>query len=240
MPKLSWDTNRDYEVGVDRGIFFPQVGPGEAWNGLVSVDEAVSDLTKQIRYRDGVKTANRRSADSFAATIQAYTYPTSFPDHRLTQKRGAEFGFSYRVSTAGGYKIHLVYNATARMTNRSYTQSDTALFSFDISTRPIPIPGAKPSAHLVVDTSNAYSWTTTAFEEILYGTDAFDARLPLPEEVFEIFEVNSILRVTDHGDGTFTVTGPDEVIQMDDETTFRITWPSAVMIDGTSYTISSL
>jgi hypothetical protein len=66
------------------------------------------------------------------------------------------------------------------------------------------------------------------------------ARLPDPQEIFDIFEANSILRVVDNGDGTFTVTGPDDAITMLDDTTFEIDWPSVVVIDSNTYEISSL
>jgi hypothetical protein len=66
------------------------------------------------------------------------------------------------------------------------------------------------------------------------------ARLPTPEELLGIFERTALLQVVDNGDGTFTVTGPDEAIQMLDPTTFQIAWPSAVYLDAESYSLSSL
>lgn len=239
MVKLFW-MDKDYEVGVDRGVFFPQEGQGEVWNGLISVDEVSSELKSRVKYRDGKKYTNRRSEDSFSATIKTYTYPLSFSEYELVSRRRKEFGFSYRIKTENGYKIHLVYNAIARMSSVSYTQSDTASFSFDISTRPLPIPGGISSAHLIVDVPVAYSWTVAEFEDVLYGSDTNSSRLPTPQEVFDIFEVNSILRIIDNGDGTWTAIGPDSAIQMIHETRFEITWPSAIMLDDISYTISSL
>jgi hypothetical protein len=79
-----------------------------------------------------------------------------------------------------------------------------------------------------------------ALEDVLYGTDDESPRLPSPEEVFEIFEENAILRIIDNGDGTWTAIGPDSAIEMLDSETFEITWPSAVYIDADTYTISSL
>ena len=46
--KLVWDQSGEkfYETGVDRGVLFPMegaaYGEGEAWNGLISVDEQPS------------------------------------------------------------------------------------------------------------------------------------------------------------------------------------------------------
>lgn len=239
MSRLIW-SDKDYESGLDRGVFFPKSGFGEVWNGLISVDETTPTLRDQTRYRDGIKTVNKRSADSFSATVQAFTYPQSFPEHELITKRRHPFGFSYRTKTESGYRTHLVYNAIAKLSNGNRTQSSVAPFTFDITTRPEPIPGAKPSAHLVVDTDKAYSWAVADFEDVLYGSDTNFSRLPTPQEVFDIFEINSILRIIDNGDGTWTAVGPDSAIQMTDSTTFEITWPSAIMLDNISYTISSL
>lgn len=232
MARLEWNGN-GYSTGVDRGVYFPQVGPPEAWTGLISVQESPSDLNTRIVYQDGVKILNRRREDSFSATIEAYTYPESLSAR-------TEFGFSYRVNTDTGYRTHLVYRAKAKPSQRSYKFDETSTFSFDISTTPVPIPGVNPSAHLIIDTDFTYSGVVTAFEDILYGTQDEDPRLPSPEEIFDLFEVNSELRVTDNGDGTFTVDGPDSAIQMLDDTTFQITWPSAIFIDAESYTIRSL
>lgn len=232
MSRLTWD-DRDYETGLDRGVFFPINGDGEVWNGLVSVQERSEELSSRVRYRDGVKVVNQRSEDSFSASVFTFALPSSFRPRE-------EFGFSYRVMTAAGYKIHIVYNAMAIKPGQAYGQTEISPLKVDISTRPMAILGAKPSAHLIVDTSVAYSWALEAFEDILYGSDMVDSRLPSPEELVELFEVNSILRVIDHGDGTFTITGPDEAIQMLDDTTFQITWPSAVIVDEESYTIGSL
>jgi hypothetical protein len=96
------------------------------------------------------------------------------------------------------------------------------------------------SAQLVIDRDLAYSSTIEALEEVLYGSEAEAPRLPTPQEVMAIFEENSILQVVDHGDGSFTVTGPDEAIQMLDATSFEITWASAVYVDAETYTIHSL
>lgn len=231
ITRLIWDKVRDYETGLDRGVLYPADGPGKTWNGLTSIKEAPTDADEQTRYVDGVKTNRRRRVGEFSGTIDAFTYPDPLPK---------TFGLSYRVNSAKSYKIHLVYNVLISPTAFSYTQSDTDSFSWDFTTLPIPIPKARMSAHLIIDASKAYSWVVSAFEDILYGSEEGSARLPLPEEVIELFEVNSIVRVIDHGDGTFTVTGPDDIVKMTDPTSFQIDWPSAVYIDDVSYTISSL
>lgn len=235
---MTWET-LNYESGLDRGVFYPSSGPGEPWNGLISIVEDYSSDVK-TGYIDGVKNHQRRPLGYFEGIIEAYSYPASFFDNILTQKRSKTFGMSYRVTNAKGYQIHLVYNVLLSPSSYLYQQQEVESLNWNFTSFPIPIPTVARSAHVVIDVPDAYSWTVTAIEDILYGTDAAAARLPLPEEVFEVFEENSILRIIDHGDGTWTAIGPDEVIQMLDATTFEITWPSAIYIDAVSYTISSL
>jgi hypothetical protein len=225
ISRLIWDA-RNYEVGLDRGVLYPVDSPGIAWNGLSSIQEDL-ESEEQMRYIDGIKKQRNRTQDKFSGIIEAFTYPEPFP---------RSFGLSYRV----GNKIHIVYNVLLGSTGFNYRQLDTEPFSWNFTTKPVSVPGTKRSAHLIVNGSKAYSWTLAALEDILYGSDSTTPRLPLPDEVLNIFDINSILKVTDNGDGTFIVEGPDDVIIMLDSTTFQIIWPSAVYIDEVSYTISSL
>jgi hypothetical protein len=137
-----------------------------------------------------------------------------------------------------------VYNVVVSPSVYIYQQTDSESYSWDFTSLPVEIPlswyGAVRTAHLIIDADVAYIETLAALEDVLYGTDEEDPRLPFPEEVFQIFEDHSILIVTDNGDGTFTVTGPDSAIIMLDPDTFQITWPSAVYIDADTYTIHSL
>lgn len=235
MTRLIWDA-RDYESGVENGVFYPQVGSGEAWNGLVSVKESPSESDESSIYVDGVKISNRRPAGHFSGEIEAFAYPRSFYDDVLTLRRAKPFGMSYKVRS----KIHLVYNVLVGPSPYLYRTNGADTHVWPFTTRPIPIPESALSAHIVIDVDQAYSWTIEALEEILYGNSANGARLPTPQEIYDIFEENAILRVTDHGDGTFTIDGPDNAITMIDATTFEVTWPSVVYIDAVTYSIQSL
>ncbi len=187
-----------------------------------------------------MKTHRQRLPGSFAGTLEAYTYPDALFEDILTQRQLPTFGLSYRIQTATGYKVHLVYNLKIPRGEISHNQTEAGSFKWDFTTLPVLVPGARSSAHLVVDTSLAYSWTVDALYDILYGTDAVGASLPSPATVLDLFEVNSILQIIDNGDGTWTAIGPDSVIEMLDSTTFQIDWPSAVYIDAETYTIHSL
>lgn len=248
--------DRLFEAGVDRGVLYLSDGSAVPWNGLTSVKDAPTIDSDEIDYFDGQKFIRRQSSEGFAATIEALTYPSEFEgydgvDGVMTQQRRKFFGFSYRTHIGNavtgelGYKIHLVYNALAQPSDKTYSSIgesvDVSALSWDITTLPIAIPGIKPSSHLVIDSTIALPRTMQALEDALYGTDDVDGTLPSPLDVLEIFESNATLRIIDNGDGTWTAeTDADDIITMLDDTTFQISWPSAVYIDTDTYQISSL
>ncbi len=240
MTKLTWTDERRYEQGIDRGVFYPKVGPGEAWNGLISVKETPESFGVDFRYVDGVKVGMNRRPGEFLGTIEAFTYPDSFYEDSLTQKRASIFGMSYRVTGGDNYRIHLVYNVVVQPSRTRYQQLQPSNFSWPFTTTPVETPGVKKTSHMIIDSHLAYPWAVQAVEDILYGTDSTDPRLPLPSELWDVIEANSIVLVTDFGDGFFEITGPDDVLIMLDSTTFEITWPSVVNIDADTYQISSL
>ena len=113
---------------------------------------------------------------------------------RVTGQTRTPFGLAYRTlignDTAGteyGYELHLVYNATAGVSSLDYqtvNDSPEALeLSWDFSTLPVDVPGAKPSAHLVISSLTAEPSKLKAIETKLYGTDSAAPTLPSPAEV---------------------------------------------------------
>lgn len=242
MTRLQWDY--EYEVGLDRGVFYPESGLGEPWNGLVSIVEE-SNVSDSTRYLDGVKISAVSRYGDFSGTIGALTYPDSFAEYdgisqsRVHQQQRKNFSLCYRVKTKDSHKIHLIYNARVIPTQRTYEQFDVSAFSWVFTTKAVEIPGGWIGSHLVIDVFNAYPDAIQDLEDMLYGSDINNSRLPSPAELFEIFEANAVLKVIDHGDGTFTVEGPDEAIKMLNPTTFEITWFTAIYIDDVTYKISS-
>jgi len=210
--------------------------------------------------KDRFKHLNLSGVEEFVATIEAFTYPVEFEACDgseeifnglfLTQRPRQSFGLSYRTKIGNdvnglehGYKIHLVYNALAAPSNRVNSTIDDSVdpetFNWSISTRPIFVPGYKPTSHFVVDSRFTDPLVLADLEAVLYGSDMETPHLPTQEELFNLFAAYSGFVVVDNGDGSFTVTAPDEVLIMLDATTFEITWPSAVYIDDVSYTLSS-
>lgn len=241
MSRLRWDQTADrrFVAGVDRGVFYPLNEPGEVWNGLTSVQESSSDADERVRYLDGVRTRTRRRPGEFEGTIEAWTYPESFYEKSISPRNPKPFGMSYRVKTESSYRIHILYNVLLKPSQALHEQGEATSFSWDFTTRPIAIPNSRPTAHLVVDAQLSYPEAVQAFENTIYGSEVDEAQLPSSTDLFNIFEENALFRVIDHGDGTWTATGPDDVITMLDPTTFQIDYSSAVYINEDEYTLSS-
>ena len=211
--KLVWDQEgqKFYETGVDRGVLFPMAdgayAAGEAWNGLISVDEKPSGAEPTPLYANNRKYLELMSVEEFGMTIGAYTFPKGFyqclgkkelaPGVYVSQQTHVPFGLSYRTligndteKNAHGYKIHLVYGATAKpaeKTNKTVNESPEASeMSWECSTTPVEVPNCEPSAHIEIDSTTISAEALAALEAILYGSESAAARLPMPNELADI------------------------------------------------------
>ena len=212
MTRLAWDQTGEkiYETGVDRCVLYP-VGPtglydtGYAWNGLTALTESPSGAEPTKLYADNGVYVTMTSAEEYACTIEAYTYPTAFEECdgsaslgtgiTIGQQTRKSFGLSYRtligndlVGTEYGYKIHLVYGgiaAPSERANATVNDSPEAMTnSWEVSTTPVPTGGNnKPTATLTIDSTKVNAARLASFEDIIYGTAGTNARLPLPAEV---------------------------------------------------------
>ena len=215
MFNLVWDESgtKLYETGTDRGVLFPlntetkAYDKGVAWNGLTAVTESPSGADESALYADNIKYVSLRAAEEFGGTIEAYTYPDEFAAcdgsaelatgvYAGQQKRGV-FGFCYRTILGNdqdlndhGYKLHLVYGATASPSEKAYqtvNDSPEAIsFSWEFTTIPVAVEGFKPTACITIDSSKADKTKLAALEAILYGTNTESGttpRLPLVDEV---------------------------------------------------------
>lgn len=214
MSKIVWDQTgeRLYETGVDRGVLYPRqedglYSKGYAWNGLINISENPSGAEASPLYADNIKYLSLMSAEEFAFGIEAYMSPEEFDECDgsasiatgvyIGQQARKVFGLSYRTligndvdGTDHGYKIHLVYGGQAAPSSKSYgTVSDNPeaiTMSWDVTTTPVSVTGFKPTAHVVIDSTKVDASKLAAIEEILYGTESVEARLPLPEEIITI------------------------------------------------------
>lgn len=211
MAKLTWDDTgkKFYETGVDRGVLYPMKNDGTydkgvPWNGLTAVNESPSGAEPNDIWADNMKYATLRSAEQYEATIEAMTYPDEFGECDGTkeiatgvsiggQPRKA-FGFAFRTKIGNdtdgmekGHKIHLVYNATAKPSEKNYEtvneDPDAMNFSWEITTIPVPLEGHNPVSHIVIDTTKVAAAKLTALETMLYGGESAEPKLPTPSEV---------------------------------------------------------
>lgn len=206
--KLLWDQTGEkvYETGTDRGVVYNKVlenkkgyGNGAAWNGLTAVTESPSGAEATDLYADNIKYLTMRSAEEYGGTIEAYTYPDEFavcdgsamPANGVVigQQNRRAFGFCYRSVVGNdtqlndfGYKLHLVYNATASPSEKSYStindSPEAITFSWEYTTVPeaVNVKDAngnqyKPTSQITIDTTKAPKAKVEALEEILYGKD---------------------------------------------------------------------
>lgn len=234
MTRLVWE-ERTYHIGVDRGVLYlPSPKP---WNGLVSIEDEEADYEVLRTFVDGEQVDHKIRSGHFAAQVEAFTYPPELDDHPV-------FGLSYRTLVGDSdYQLHMVYNARVNPSVPSSTTmgDDIApgLFGWELTTRPVDIPGVGRTAHVFADSSYAHPGQMEALEDRLYGTASTEPYLPHPTELIEIFEASSLVVIVDNGDGTWTASGSDELIGMLDPTTFEITSPTAIFIDGVTYNIST-
>lgn len=219
MSKLVWDKTdeRIFETGVHKGVLYPfnkttkSYDKGVVWNGLTGVTESPSGAEATPLYADNIKYLNLLSAEEFGATVEAYTYPDEFAECNgeaniaagvvAGQQKRKMFGMSYQTKLGDaddpdkGYKIHLIYGAKAAPSEKAYASvndsPEAITFSWELTTTPVDVPNLKPTASLTIDSTKVDATKLAALEAILYGSETQEARLPLPEEIAEIFKENN-------------------------------------------------
>jgi hypothetical protein len=212
--ELKWDQTgeKTYETGVSKGVLYPLANGkyvnGVAWNGLTGVTESPSGAEPTALYANNKKYLNLMSEEEFSATVEAYTYPDEFAECNgekelakgvsIGQQTRKEFGMSYQTKVGNdtdpdaGYKIHLIYGALAKPSEKAYAtvndSPEAITFSWELSTTPVDVPDSKPTASLIIDSTKVDAAKLKELEAILYGSESEEARLPLPEEIAKIFE----------------------------------------------------
>ena len=202
---VKWDEvgKRLYEIGVDRGMFYPLAdngtyNNGEAWSGLSNVTNKPEGADVNDIWADNMKYLSIRAAEKFGATIECYSYPDGFKACNgeeevvagvtVSGQTRKAFGFSYRSRIGNdikfqdyGYKIHLIYNATASPVEKSYStindSTDVDAMSYDVETTGIQVGKVnnveyKPTSHIEIDSTKVDVDQLAAFEQTLYGTAA--------------------------------------------------------------------
>jgi hypothetical protein len=218
MAKIVWDKTGEhfYETGVKNCVLYiPTEGvysKGVAWNGITAITESPSGAEATALYADDIKYLNLYSVEEFGATIEAYTYPDEFAECdgsaelvagvKIGQQARKPFGLCYRTTIGNdtdgndhGYKLHIIYGAMASPSEKSYNtindSPEAVTFSWELTTTPVNVAGAKPTASITIDSTKVDEQKLAALEEVLYGKDgtgsdhtgATEPRLPLPDEI---------------------------------------------------------
>ena len=211
MSKIVWDAVGEhiFETGVRNGVLYLKdaqgaYSTGVAWNGLTSVSESPEGAEPTDLYADDIKYLTLMSAENFKATIEAYTYPDEFAECdgsatiangvTIGQQSRKPFGLCYRTAIGNdtdgnehGYKLHIVYGCQASPSEKQYStindSPEAITFSWEVSTTPVNVNGKKPTATLIIDSTKADKTKLTALEDILYGSESVEPRLPLPDEI---------------------------------------------------------
>jgi hypothetical protein len=241
MARLDWASlPSHYEDGVSQAALYSD-GDVFVWNGLVEVTEGASGSLGTDQYFDGRRLVVSQEIGDFEAAVSAYTYPDILDEQASRRRR---FGLTYRTQHSAGDRIHIVYNALIKTPNTVARQSLAraivpGTFTWDIQASAVNIPGARPSSRLMVDTAFADPDLVALIEGWLYGTPTEDPMLPDPEELVDIFEAATTLRITQHGDGTWTATGPDHLVVPSGDGTFSISAPTALFLDVDKFRVQS-
>lgn len=213
MPKIVWDENgkRFYETGVKNGVLYVMNNGayenGVAWNGLTAVTESPSGAEATSLYADDTKYLNLTSVEEFGGTIEAYTYPDEFKACNgeaelaqgisIGQQPRKAFGFCYRTVLGNdeleneyGYKLHLVYNAKAAVSEKAYATINDApeaiTFSWEFTTTPVAVTGHKATSLLTIDSTKVAEGVMAKIEAKLYGSETEEATLPSPDEILAL------------------------------------------------------
>lgn len=226
MAKIVWDAPNKhfYETGVKNAVLYVKgdtgYGTGVAWNGITGITESPSGAEATPLYADDQKYLNLMSVEEFGATVEAYTYPDEFAECdgsaelmesaegiTIGQQTRKTFGLAYKTTignennAALGYKIHIIYGATATPSEKAYTtindSPEAITFSWTLNTVPenvTKVEGKKATASLIIDSTKVSSANLKKLEDKLFGVDAD--------------EEHSIVEVTP------TLLTPDEIITL--------------------------
>jgi hypothetical protein len=218
MAALVWDKTgeRRIETGVDHCalyVYDPSTktyGKGVAWNGITAISEKPEGAEATDLYADNILYLSLLSAEKLKGTIEAYTYPDEFEacdgsseltkGVKIGQQDRVAFGLVYRTKigddVAGqdrGYKLHVLYGCKASPSEKGYktvNDSPEAIsFSWEISTTPVNVAGAKPTSLLTISSLDVDPGKLKSLEAKLFGADAqgggqaSEPKLLLPDEI---------------------------------------------------------
>ena len=234
MARIVWDNagERYYNAGLDRGVLYVD-RKAIPWNGLISVEERSTGGEIVPVYLDGLRIRNLPNLSEYEATLTAFYSPPEFDQcdgilqtqHKgfyATNQTRKPFGLSYRTGFTNdvggtGAKIHLIYNATAEPSSKTYEtindEPSASHLQWDLKTVPNMEVGGFISAHYVFDTTKVEDYIVDAFEDLLYGTKTSSGRLPTSSDIQQVFVNEWGLVVTQIGTGKYEISGSNQAVK---------------------------
>lgn len=186
---------------------------GVAWNGITAITESPSGAEPNPLYADDIKYLNLISNEDYSCSIEAYMYPDEFAECngekivmsgvgssavdtgiRISQQARSMFAIVYRTTVGNdvlnneyGYKLHIVYNCLASVSERAYAtindSPEAMTFSWEVSTTPEQVAGYRPIAHMEIDSTAAKKEYLSDLEDYLFGSETKQPKLLMPAQV---------------------------------------------------------
>lgn len=207
-------TKKFYETGVDRPVLYVRNAAGAypagvPWEGFKGVTEKPGGAEPTDLWANNEKYAQLISAETFAGTIEAYTFPDEFmacdgaieeaAGFSLGQQPRAVFGLCYRTwfgsDVAGSqayYKLHIIYGCRAtpsEVARASINEGAEAVdFSWEFETTPVSVTGYNSVSKITISSKDILPADLAAIESQLYGDDVgpITANLPLPDALIAL------------------------------------------------------
>lgn len=212
--RVVWDQigERFFKTGTDRAVIYTYENgyytDGVAWNGIKSVNNDISGRDLTPLYTGGIRSGVLFSGEEYGGSITCYTYPDKFEKCLggeevveglyIYDQGSVPFGLTYRTlrgnDTAGheyGYDIHLIYRSFVTKIQGNSNTLDSNItpeeMGFDFTSLPEEASDYKPVSHLKIRSDRISTSHLQILENMLYGTPEANPRLPLPEDIIELF-----------------------------------------------------
>lgn len=257
MSRIEWSTpgQRLFQAGVDRCVLYVGDSAGVPWSGITQISETASQSDTKSFYYDGVNYLNVAAQDDYQASLSAFFSPPEFDACDGTEhvarglfakhQRRSRFGLTYRTKVGNdtngpdyAYLIHIVYNAVAAPADQDHSSIggdvSAAPLTWNITGTPVRSPGLRPTSHFIINSMTIDAFTLGLLEDTLYGSDTGDARLPSIAELVDL--IHSTFQITVE-DGVFTITAPDDNIEMLTPDEWQFTWPEITFLTPDSYVL---
>ena len=254
MYDLKWDhLDSRYEGGIERGVLYPHIGPGVAWEGLTSVSHIPEFDGDESVYVDGRKVIDLPRAAKLKTTLTAYTYPDEFLQYDGYQQfqKGTfadeqmplnTFSLSYRTNVdENHFKIHILYNQTATPDTTEYeTISDeisASELNWTLSGVPENVGSSRPTTHIYFDSRYLDDSVMHAIQRRLYGWNGVPPAIIRGEDIQKVVDSKSYQFLEIVRD-QWTLLGPDEYIDIDETNRYTIRNIEANRLTPTTYQIT--